>query len=106
MPTPSVDPVLTSGDSAAVGPLSSQAAVITLQTLIEAYLQEYELRQFRINIARCRVTHLRSYFGDACRASDITTYRIRQYQVARRHRVPRPAPSTGKRRRSHGCFRS
>jgi integrase len=85
MPTLSVDPVFTMAPTAALcEPLPPQPAVVTLRTLIEAYLQEYEVRQFRINIARCRVTHLRAYFGDACRVSDITTYRIRQYQVARR----------------------
>ena len=41
-------------------PPAVRPAVITLQTLIDAYLQEYEVRQFRINIARCRVVHLRS----------------------------------------------
>jgi len=58
--------------------------VVTLQTLIDAYLQEYEVREFRINIARCRVAHLRAHFGDTTLASDITMYGIRQYQVARR----------------------
>jgi integrase len=63
---------------------TTRPAAVTVRTLIEAYLQEYEVRQFRLNIARCRVAHLRAYFGDACLATDITTYRIRQYQVARR----------------------
>lgn len=65
-------------------PPPSRPDVVTLQTLIEAYLQEYTVRQFRLNIARCRVAHLRGYFGDDCPATDITTYRIRQYQTARR----------------------
>jgi len=65
-------------------PPPSRPDVVTLSTLIEAYLQEYEVRQFRINIARCRVAHLRAYFGNDCPATDITTYRIRQYQTARR----------------------
>jgi integrase len=58
--------------------------VVTLQTLIDAYLEEYEVREFRINIARCRVAHLRAHFGAITLASDITTYGIRQYQVTRR----------------------
>src|SRR5262249_9574193 len=57
--------------------------VITLTTMIRAYLEEYEVRQFRIGIARCRVKHLSAHFGETCLASDITTYRIRQYQAAR-----------------------
>jgi integrase len=65
-------------------------SVVTLTTMVTAYLQEYEVRQFRINIARCRVAHLRAHFGDV-RASDITMYDIRQYQVARREQGGAPA---------------
>jgi len=85
MTTPTTDTTASEADGASMfTPSSMKPEVVTLQTMIEAYLQEYEVRQFRINIARCRVAHLRAYFGDACLASDITTYRIRQYQVARR----------------------
>jgi hypothetical protein len=62
----------------------TRPGMVTLQTLIDAYLEEYEVREFRINIARCRVAHLRAHFGATTLASDITTYGIRQYQVARR----------------------
>jgi len=37
---------------------TARPAVVTLRTLTDAYLQEYEVRQFRINIARCRVAYL------------------------------------------------
>ncbi len=57
---------------------------VRLGTLIDAYLQDYTVREFRLNIARCRVAHLRRHFGDTCLATTITTFRIRQYQVARR----------------------
>lgn len=63
---------------------SIRPTVVTLGTMIDAYLQEYAVREFRLNIARCRVAHLRAYFDGACIASDITTYGIRQYQIARR----------------------
>src|SRR5690348_13325239 len=63
---------------------SAAPPVVTLGTLINAYLQEYEVRQFRIDIARGRSAHLRAYFGDSCPAADITAVRIREYQIARR----------------------
>ena len=47
-------------------PSPTRPTIIALRTLIDAYLQEYEVRQFRLNIARCRVAHLRAHFGD-CR---------------------------------------
>lgn len=58
--------------------------VITLKALVDAYLQEYELRQFRIDIAKGRAAHLRAYFGDDRPAAEITAHAVRQYQVARR----------------------
>ena len=85
MTTPTTDTIASGAEGASmVTPSSTKPEVVTLQAMIEAYLQEYEVRQFRINIARCRVAHLRAYFGEACLATDITAYRIRQYQVARR----------------------
>jgi len=63
---------------------SSAPPVVTLGTLVDAYLQEYEVRQFRIDIGRGRAAHLRAYFGDSCPAADITAVRIREYQIARR----------------------
>src|SRR5688572_22295993 len=67
------------------GDLQTQPTVVTLKTLVDAYFQEYEVRQFRIVIARGRATHLRAYFGDGRPAATITAYDIRQYQLARRH---------------------
>lgn len=65
-------------------PQSSAPSVVTLGTLIDAYLQEYEVRQFRLDIDRGRAAHLRAYFGEACPVAEITTWRIREYQIARR----------------------
>lgn len=72
-------------------PSPTRPTVVTLRTLVDAYLQEYEVRQFRLNIARCWAAHLRAHFGDDALASDITTYRIRLYQVARRQQGAAPA---------------
>jgi hypothetical protein len=68
----------------------ARPSIVTLATMVAAYLQEYEVRQFRINIARCRVAHPQAYFGDV-QSSDITTYGIRQYQVTRRQQGAAPA---------------
>ena len=57
----------------------------TIGDLIDGYLQDYEVRQFRsIRTARGRVGHLVAFFGREARAASITTYQIRQYQLARR----------------------
>ena len=57
----------------------------TLGDLIDAYLQDYHVRQFRSqSTARGRTAHLTAFFGRAARAAALTTYRIRQYQLARR----------------------
>ena len=57
----------------------------TLGALIDAYLQDYQVRQFRSqSTARGRTAHLAAFFGRAARASVLTTYHIRQYQLARR----------------------
>ena len=54
-------------------------------TLIDAYLQDYLVRQFRSrSTARGRVAHLTAFFGRAARAAALTTHQIRQYQLARR----------------------
>lgn len=55
-------------------------------TLIDIYLQEYEVRQFRVADARGRVKHVRDFFGDTKPVTEITTSDIRRYQVARRQR--------------------
>ena len=57
----------------------------TLGALIDAYLQDYEVRQFRsISTARGRVAHLAAFFGRDAHAATITTDQIYQYQLARR----------------------
>ena len=56
----------------------------TLGDLIDAYLQDYQVRQFRSqSTARGRTAHLAACFGRAARAAALTTYQIRQYQLAR-----------------------
>ena len=57
----------------------------TLGDLSDAYLQDYQVRQFRSRgTARGRTAHLVAFFGRAARAAALTTYQIRQYQLARR----------------------
>ena len=57
----------------------------TLGDLSAAYLQDYQVRQFRSqSTARGRVAHLTAFFGRAARAAALTTHQIRQYQLARR----------------------
>ena len=57
----------------------------TLGDLIDAYLQDYQVRQFRSqSTARGRVAHLTAFFGRAARAAALTTHQIRQYQLTRR----------------------
>ena len=73
----------------------------TLGDLIDAYLQDYQVRQFRsVSTARGRTAHLAAFFGRAARAAALTTYQIRQYQLARRAAGRPPAPSTGRPRPS------
>ena len=56
----------------------------TLGDLSDAYLQDYQVRQFRShNTARGRVAHLIAFFGRAAQAAALTTHQIRQYQLAR-----------------------
>ena len=57
----------------------------TLGDLSDAYLQDYQVRQFRSqSTARGRIAHLVTCFGRDARAAALTTYQIRQYQLARR----------------------
>ena len=57
----------------------------TLGELSDAYLQDYQVRQFRSqSTARGRIAHLTACFGRDARAAALTTYQIRQYQLARR----------------------
>ena len=56
-----------------------------LGDLSDAYLQDDQVRQFRSrSTARGRIAHLTAFFGHAARAAALTTYQIRQYQLARR----------------------
>ena len=53
--------------------------------LSDAYLQDYQVRQFRSqSTARGRTAHLTAFFGRAARAAALTAHQIRQYQLARR----------------------
>ena len=75
------------GDSRATAPLTRTFGPQgpTLGDLSYAYLQDYQVRQFRSHrTARGRVAHLTAFFGRAARATALTTYHIRQYQLARR----------------------
>ena len=57
----------------------------TLGALSDAYLQDYQVRQFRSqSTARGRIAHLVACFGRDAHAAALTTYQIRQYQLARR----------------------
>ena len=57
----------------------------TLGDLSDAYLQDYQVRQFRSHsTARGRTAHLTAFFGRDARATALTTHQIRQYQLARR----------------------
>ena len=57
----------------------------TLGAPIDAYLQDYQVRQFRSqSTARGRTAHLAAFFGRNARAAALTTYQIRQYQLTRR----------------------
>ena len=57
----------------------------TLGELSDAYLQDYHVRQFRSpSTARGRIAHLTACFGRDAHAAALTTYQIRQYQLARR----------------------
>ncbi len=49
-----------------------------LGELIDAYLQDYQVRQFRSrSTARGRIAHLTAFFGRDARAAALTTYEIR-----------------------------
>ena len=76
-----------SGDAHATAPLTCTFGPQgpTLGDLIDAYLQDYQVRQFRsVSTARGRTAHLAAFFGRNARAAALTTYQIRQYQLARR----------------------
>ena len=78
-------PRLTPRDGAADARTRPPGAETPLGALIDAYLQDYQVRQFRsLGTARGRVAHLAAYFGRDARAAALTTYQMRQYQRARR----------------------
>ena len=75
------------GDARATAPLTRTLGPQgpTLGDLSDAYLQDYQVRQFRSqSTARGRVAHLTAFFGRAARAAALTMHQIRQYQLARR----------------------
>ena len=75
----------TPGDARATAPLTRTFGPQgpTLGDLIDAYLQDYHVRQFRSHsTARGRTAHLAAFFGRDARAATLTTYQIRQYQLA------------------------
>ena len=78
---------ITPGDPRAAAPPTRTFGPqgLTLGDLSDAYLQDYQVRQFRSHsTARGRTAHLAAFFGRAARAAVLTTYHIRQYQLARR----------------------
>ena len=67
------------------GRIRSTNTYLTLESLIEIYLEDYELRQFStLDTARGRVAHLTSILGKQRPVTDITPSVIRQYQMSRR----------------------
>ena len=87
MTPPETGSTATPGDSRATVPLTRTFGPQgpTLGALIDAYLQDYQVRQFRSHrTARGRTAHLTAFFGRAARAAGLTTHQIRQYQLARR----------------------
>ena len=57
----------------------------TLRMLIDGYLEDYALHEFRsMNTARPRAEHLATFLGETRTAATITTALIRQYQQHRR----------------------
>ena len=87
MTPPETGSTATPGDAHATAPLTCTVGPQgpTLGDLIDAYLQDYQVRQFRsVSTARGRTAHLAAFFGCAARAAGLTTHQIRQYQLARR----------------------
>ena len=64
-----------------VGPREEK---LTFEQLVAGYLQDYDLRGLRSkDTAELRAEHLKSFFDDDERALNITTERIRDYQLHR-----------------------
>ena len=77
----------TPGDARAAAPLTRTFGPQgpTLGDLSDAYLQDYQVRQFRSHsTARGRTAHLTAFFGRAARAAALTTYQIRQSSALHR----------------------
>ena len=63
---------------------SSTRGVLTLNALIEGYLEDYEVRRFRsLGTARGRVAHLRAFFGGSRPVREISALAVREYQLHR-----------------------
>jgi hypothetical protein len=61
-----------------------EGAPVTFDTMVTAYLQDYQLQRYRsLTTARARVEHLRGFFGGWA-APAITADGIRDYQLHRR----------------------
>ena len=62
----------------------TKTASLTLDVLIEGYLEDYEVRRFRsLNTARGRVAHLRAFFGGDRPVAEISALAVREYQLHR-----------------------
>ena len=87
MTPPETVSTTTSGDAHATAPVTRTFGPQgpTLGDLSDAYLQDYQVRQFwSHSTARGRTAHLVAFFGRDARAATLTTYQIRQYQLTRR----------------------
>ena len=78
-----------SGDTHATAPLTCRVGPQgpTLGDLLDAYLQDYQVRQFRsVSTARGRVAHLAAFFGRAARAAGAATGTINR-ETSALHRM-------------------
>ena len=79
----------------------------TLGDLSDAYLQDYQVRQFRSHsTARGRTAHLTAFFGREARAGALTTHQTASINSPGARPGRPPAPSTGRPRPSIGWARS
>lgn len=79
-------PLLAIGNAGLLDTAAAKAPkVVTLATLTDAYLEDYQLREFRtLDTARPRAAHLARFFGIHRVVAEITPAMIRAYQVHRR----------------------
>ena len=62
----------------------SARGALTLNVLIEGYLEDYVVRRFRsVDTARGRVAHLRAFFGGQRPVKEISALAVREYQLHR-----------------------